>query len=86
MERDPLDAEHSVRATGWGGRIRTCECRYQKPVPYHLATPQQVAAMIGAARVAGRLIAARGRLKRGCSGLFAPDYSLIERVEGERLE
>ena len=26
---------------GWGGRIRTCECRYQKPVPYHLATPQQ---------------------------------------------
>ena len=25
---------------GWGGRIRTCECRYQKPVPYHLATPQ----------------------------------------------
>src|SRR5512132_2726211 len=27
--------------SGWGGRIRTCECRYQKPVPYHLATPQQ---------------------------------------------
>ena len=26
---------------GWGGRIRTCECRYQKPVPYHLATPHQ---------------------------------------------
>lgn len=25
--------------TGWGDRIRTCECRYQKPVPYHLATP-----------------------------------------------
>src|SRR3546814_20397032 len=25
---------------GWGGRVRTCECRYQKPVPYHLATPQ----------------------------------------------
>src|SRR6476646_8808710 len=29
------------RKLGWGGRIRTCECRYQKPVPYHLATPQQ---------------------------------------------
>jgi aromatic ring-cleaving dioxygenase len=29
---------------GWGGRIRTCECRYQKPVPYHLATPQQALA------------------------------------------
>ena len=28
---------------GWGGRIRTCECRYQKPVPYHLATPQSEA-------------------------------------------
>ena len=25
---------------GWGGRIRTCECRLQKPVPYRLATPQ----------------------------------------------
>ena len=26
---------------GWGARIRTWECRYQKPVPYRLATPQQ---------------------------------------------
>ena len=26
--------------SGWGGRIRTLECRYQKPMPYHLATPQ----------------------------------------------
>ena len=26
--------------SGWGARIRTWECRYQKPVPYHLATPQ----------------------------------------------
>ena len=25
---------------GWGGRIRTYECRHQKPMPYHLATPQ----------------------------------------------
>jgi hypothetical protein len=24
---------------GWGGGIRTPECWYQKPVPYHLATP-----------------------------------------------
>lgn len=32
---------------GWGGRIRTCECRYQKPVPYHLATPQQAARRCG---------------------------------------
>jgi hypothetical protein len=28
-------------AGGWGGRIRTCECRNQNPVPYHLATPQR---------------------------------------------
>jgi hypothetical protein len=25
---------------GWGGRIRTYECRDQNPVPCHLATPQ----------------------------------------------
>ncbi len=24
----------------WGGRIRTCEWRLQRPLPYHLATPQ----------------------------------------------
>ena len=24
----------------WGGRIRTSECRLQRPMPYHLATPQ----------------------------------------------
>src|SRR5580704_3215360 len=28
---------------GWGGRIRTSECRNQNPVPYHLATPQREA-------------------------------------------
>ena len=27
--------------SGWGARIRTWECRYQKPMPYHLATPQR---------------------------------------------
>ena len=26
---------------GWGGWVRTNEWRYQKPLPYHLATPQQ---------------------------------------------
>lgn len=29
-----------MKRDGWGGRIRTLECRYQKPMPYHLATPQ----------------------------------------------
>ena len=27
---------------GWGGRIRTCAWRYQKPLPYRLATPQDM--------------------------------------------
>ena len=27
---------------GWGGWIRTNECRHQKPMPYHLATPQSI--------------------------------------------
>src|SRR3954454_10873361 len=25
----------------WGGWIRTTECRLQRPMPYHLATPHQ---------------------------------------------
>ncbi len=28
------------KLAGWGGRVRTSECRNQNPVPYHLATPQ----------------------------------------------
>src|SRR3954464_5050521 len=37
-----LITHHSSLITflGWGGRIRTYECRFQRPVPYHLATPQ----------------------------------------------
>ena len=27
---------------GWTGRIRTCECWDQNPVPYHLATVQSL--------------------------------------------
>ena len=34
---------------GWGARIRTWECRYQKPVPYRLATPQHGASLIAKA-------------------------------------
>lgn len=30
----------NVIENGWGGRDRTCEWRYQKALPYHLATPQ----------------------------------------------
>ncbi len=34
-----------VEGVGWGGRIRTYGTRYQKPLPYHLATPQLGAAL-----------------------------------------
>ncbi len=29
------------KGCGWGGRIRTSAWRYQKPLPYRLATPHQ---------------------------------------------
>ena len=34
------DDDRNVGKSGWGGRIRTYDTRYQKPMPYHLATPQ----------------------------------------------
>src|SRR6476619_2213011 len=49
-------------AIGWGGRIRTCECRYQKPVPYHLATPQQTPANAGKRRLYWRSGALEGHI------------------------
>src|SRR4051812_48320696 len=37
-------SERSERMVhGWGGRIRTFEWRLQRPLPYHLATPQDLA-------------------------------------------
>ena len=36
------NGESVTRSTGWGARIRTWEWRNQNPLPYHLATPQQV--------------------------------------------
>jgi hypothetical protein len=35
---------------GWGGRIRTCAWRHQKPLPYRLATPQSRADISPGAR------------------------------------
>ena len=32
--------------SGWGGRIRTYGTRYQKPLPYHLATPQHAPSVL----------------------------------------
>ena len=41
QEHKPLGLALIFRKTiGWGARIRTWVCRYQKPMPYRLATPQ----------------------------------------------
>src|SRR5690554_768361 len=39
----PIKASYKIGKSwrGWGTRIRTWECRYQKPVPCRLAIPQQ---------------------------------------------
>jgi hypothetical protein len=34
-----LNYIYTIRGSGWGARIRTWEWRYQKPLPYRLATP-----------------------------------------------
>lgn len=35
-----LSTHALLASAGWGARDRTWECRYQKPMPYRLATPQ----------------------------------------------
>src|SRR6056297_841860 len=42
-QRYPVDDADEKERTGWGGRIRTYDTRYQKPMPYRLATPQRAA-------------------------------------------
>ena len=37
---------HTTYECGWGARIRTWGCRYQKPVPYRLATPHHASAAL----------------------------------------
>src|SRR3954453_19943585 len=67
--------------TGWGGRIRTCECRYQKPVPYHLATPQQTCPYAGKAALIAAL-AAKGRPR--AVRRFV-ESSIVIRIDGASL-
>ena len=38
MKRNPC-VQNGPDGLGWGARIRTWEWRYQKPLPYRLATP-----------------------------------------------
>lgn len=40
VTRRSPDCAIDRKNTGWGGRIRTSEYRLQRPLPYHLATPQ----------------------------------------------
>src|SRR5712692_4688321 len=35
-------SDNPLKTFGWGGRIRTSECRNQNPVPYLLATPHHL--------------------------------------------
>ncbi len=37
-----IKAETKLWCNGWGARIRTQEWRDQNPLPYHLATPQNI--------------------------------------------
>ena len=39
-----VDARGWILKKGWGARIRTWECRFQRPVPYRLATPHLLGA------------------------------------------
>ena len=41
----PINRAGFFGSHGWGGRIRTYGTRYQKPLPYHLATPQRWSAV-----------------------------------------
>jgi starch synthase len=52
----------ALNLINWGGRIRTSEWRYQKPLPYHLATPHY--RKIKAAIIAHQLNILQGRDKR----------------------
>jgi hypothetical protein len=47
QEKDAENTERVMKGhwrgrAGWGARIRTWEWRNQNPLPYHLATPQQM--------------------------------------------
>ena len=50
----------------WGGRIRTCECRYQKPMAYHLPTPQNVR-LAGALGLEPRTFGTRTHCATNCA-------------------
>ena len=49
---------------GWGARIRTWEWRYQKPLPYHLATPQAGRGCLDGGAPRGKPLAAPTRACR----------------------
>ena len=69
-QKTPEDNWISLRGIafdcGWGGRIRTCEWRLQRPLPYHLATPQQTCARLNKIEMSLKLIAS-GHIEPGVS-------------------
>ena len=73
---------YRIPEVGWGGRIRTYDTRYQKPMPYHLATPQSQSGGNVATKICP--IKLEDRLKdKYVSRDAPPDFS--RRILSERL-
>ena len=70
--KKPAEASFFV-FNGWGTRIRTSECWYQKPEPYRLAIPHPCNAYLGMVREARLELAhlAAPEPKSGASTNFA---------------
>jgi hypothetical protein len=69
------EADHNI---GWGARIRTWEWRNQNPLPYHLATPQNLSGAGGhMAKPARRTIAASAARFNVQAGSSRPSRSTL---------
>ena len=53
-DSQPVQLFEVKEVSGWGGRIRTYGTRYQKPLPYHLATPHRAVVTYASRRVRAR--------------------------------
>jgi hypothetical protein len=75
------------KSPGWGAGIRTPEWRYQKPLPYHLATPQcreraesyAIRARKATARI-GPVLPQFRRFQPRWKGLFAPAFPALHPI------
>src|SRR5690606_9831061 len=64
---------------GWGARIRTWECRYQKPMPYHLATPQLARFLHGLALLRNTMSALKEKLMEALEQRRTRGYNAAHR-------